>query len=184
MLEYGEGLPAYRPPLDFHRMLAGEREHPAGDALEIELRYLTPHSKWSIHSEYQDNLHMLTLFRGGSGIWMNPDDAESIGVRDNDWIEAFNRNGVLATRAVVSHRVPRGICLLYHSKDRNINTPRSEITGTRGGTENSLTQITMKATHLIGGYAQLSWGHNYYGPTGSNRDSVTVVRKRTTEVTF
>jgi nitrate reductase alpha subunit len=184
MLEYGEGLPTYRPPLDFQRMLTDDRPHPAGGGVEIELRYLTPHSKWSIHSEYQDNLHMLTLFRGGSGIWINPDDAASIDVRDNDWIEAFNRNGVLATRAVVSHRVPRGVCLLYHSKDRNINTPRSEITGTRGGTENSLTQITMKATHLIGGYAQLSWGHNYYGPTGSNRDSVTVIRKRTSEVTF
>jgi nitrate reductase / nitrite oxidoreductase, alpha subunit len=184
MLEYGEGLPAYRPPLDFHRMLAGERPRARDGALEIQLRYLTPHSKWSIHSEYQDNLHMLTLFRGGSGIWMNPDDAASIGVEDNDWIEAFNRNGVVATRAVVSHRVPPGICLLYHSKDRNINTPRSEITGTRGGTENSLTQITMKPTHMIGGYAQLSWGHNYYGPTGSNRDSVTVIRKRTGEVRF
>jgi len=184
MLEYGEGLPAYRPPMAFNRMLAGEHERAPDGGLEIQLRYLTPHSKWSIHSEYQDNLHMLTLFRGGSGIWMNPDDAASIGVADNDWIEAFNRNGVLATRAVVSHRVPRGICLLYHSKDRNINTPRSEITGTRGGTENSLTQITMKPTHMIGAYAQLSWGHNYYGPTGSNRDSVTVVRKRTGEVTF
>jgi nitrate reductase alpha subunit len=184
MLEYGEGLPAYRPPMAFNRMLAGVKDGISDGALEIELRYLTPHSKWSIHSEYQDNLHMLTLFRGGSGIWMNPDDAAAIDVRDNDWIEAFNRNGVLATRAVVSHRVPRGICLLYHSKDRNINTPRSEITGTRGGTENSLTQITMKATHMIGGYAQLSWGHNYYGPTGSNRDSVTVIRKRTAEVTF
>jgi len=183
MLEYGEGLPAYRPPMAFNRMLAGEA--PAGGgALEIELRYLTPHSKWSIHSEYQDNLYMLTLFRGGSGVWMNPEDAAQIGVVDNDWVEAVNRNGVLASRAVVSHRVPRGICLLYHSKDRNINTPLSETTGTRGGTENSLTQISMKATHMIGGYAQLSWGHNYYGPTGSNRDSVTVVRKRTGEVRF
>jgi nitrate reductase alpha subunit len=184
MLEYGEGLPAYRPPLAFNRMLAGERPRARDGAVEIQLRYLTPHSKWSIHSEYQDNLHMLTLFRGGSGIWMNPDDAASIGVVDNDWIEAFNRNGVVATRAVVSHRVPPGVCLLYHSKDRNINTPRSEITNTRGGTENALTQITMKPTHMIGGYAQLSWGHNYYGPTGSNRDSVTVIRKRTGEVRF
>ena len=24
------------------------------------MRYLTPHSKWSIHSEYQDNLFMLS----------------------------------------------------------------------------------------------------------------------------
>ena len=40
----------------------------------------------------------------------------------------------------------------------------------------------MKPTHMIGGYAQLSWGPNYYGPTGSNRDSVTIVRKRSQEV--
>jgi nitrate reductase alpha subunit len=184
MLEYGEGLPAYRPPMAFNRMLEGERPISREGVVEVQLRYLTPHTQWSNHSEYQDNLHMLTLFRGGSGVWMNPDDAAEIGVADNDWIEAFNRNGVLATRAVVSHRVPRGVCLLYHSKDRNINTPRSEITGTRGGTENSLTQITMKPTHMIGAYAQLSWGHNYYGPTGSNRDSVTVIRKRTGELKF
>lgn len=184
MLEYGEALPAYRPPLDFQRMLAGGRPVVHDGVAEIQLRYLTPHSKWSIHSEYQDNLHMLTLFRGGSGIWLNPDDAAAIDVRDNDWLEAYNRNGVVATRAVVSHRVPRGVCLLYHSKDRHINTPRSEITGTRGGTENSLTTITMKPTHMIGGYGQLSWGQNYYGPTGANRDSVAIVRKRTAEVTF
>ena len=30
-----------------------------------------PHSKWSIHSEFQDNLHMLTLFRGGPVVWIS-----------------------------------------------------------------------------------------------------------------
>ncbi|MET0817093.1 MAG: molybdopterin dinucleotide binding domain-containing protein, partial [Solirubrobacteraceae bacterium] len=143
-----------------------------------------PHSKWSIHSEYQDNLHMLTLFRGGSGLWLSPADAEAIGVRDNDWVEAHNRNGILVTRAVVSHRVPQGACLMYHSKDRQIGTPRSELDGRRGGTENALTTIAIKPTHLIGGYAQLSWGPNYYGPTGSNRDSVTIVRRRSQEVAY
>jgi nitrate reductase alpha subunit len=42
----------------------------------------------------------------------------------------------------------------------------------------------MKPTHMIGGYAQLSWSPNYYGPIGSNRDSVTVVRKRTGPVKY
>ena len=54
----------------------------------ITVRYLTPHSKWSIHSEYQDNLFMLSLSRGGPTIWMSPADADAIGVRDNDWVEA------------------------------------------------------------------------------------------------
>jgi nitrate reductase alpha subunit len=184
MLELGEGLPAYRPPLDPRLMLTGGPSLARDGQPELTLRYLTPHSKWSIHSEYQDNLHMLTLFRGGSGLWLNPDDAAALELRDNDWLEAYNRNGIVVTRAVVSHRVPRGVCLLYHSKDRQLGTPRSEIDGRRGGTENALTTIAIKPTHLIGGYAQLSWGQNYYGPTGSNRDSVTVVRKRRGEVEY
>jgi nitrate reductase alpha subunit len=30
---------------------------------------------------------------------------------------------------------------------------------------------------MIGGYAQLSWGFNYYGTVGSNRDEFVLVRK-------
>ena len=73
------------------------------------MRYLTPHSKWSIHSEYQDNLFMLSLSRGGPTMWMSPADAAKIAVRDNDWVEAVNRNGVVVCRAVVSHRMPDGV---------------------------------------------------------------------------
>jgi nitrate reductase / nitrite oxidoreductase, alpha subunit len=42
----------------------------------------------------------------------------------------------------------------------------------------------MKPTHFIGGYGQLSYAFNYYGPTGSQRDEVTVLRKREAEVRF
>ena len=72
MLELGEGLPAYRPPVDHRLMLAGGAAVADDGVPEITLRYLTPHSKWSIHSEYQDNLHMLTLFRGGVGALDEP----------------------------------------------------------------------------------------------------------------
>jgi nitrate reductase alpha subunit len=34
-----------------------------------------------------------------------------------------------------------------------------------------------KPTHMIGGYAQLSYGFNYYGTVGSNRDEFVIVRK-------
>jgi nitrate reductase / nitrite oxidoreductase, alpha subunit len=55
--------------------------------------------------------------------------------------------------------------------------PLSGITGKRGGMINSLTRIFMKPTHMIGSYAQQSFGLNYYGPTGAERDAVVVVRK-------
>ena len=181
--EYGEGLPTYRPPLDYVRHF-GEQGVREEGRTEITVRYLTPHSKWSIHSEYQDNLHMLRLFRGGPVIWMSPGDAAKIGVADNDWIEAYNRNGVVACRAVVTHRMPEGTVFMYHAKDRHLMTPKSEISGWHGGGDNSLTRLVVKPTHMIGGYAQLSYGFNYYGPTGNQRDEITVIRRRAQEVQF
>jgi len=183
MQELGESLPAYRPPLVMGRHF-GDQGRGDPNRPEVTVRYLTPHSKWSIHSEYQENLHMLTLFRGGPVIWINPAEAERIGVKDNEWIEAFNRNGVVACRAVVSHRVPKGSCMMYHTIDRHIDVPRTEISGRHGGGDNSLTRLMMKPTHMLGGYAQFSYGFNYYGPTASQRDEVTVIRRRSQEVDF
>jgi nitrate reductase alpha subunit len=183
MAEYGETLPTYRPPLDYARHFGDQQVHETGRP-EVTVRYLTPHSKWSIHSEYQDNLHMLRLFRGGPVIWMSPQDALTIGVRDNDWIEAYNRNGVVACRAVVTHRMPKGTVFMYHAKDRHLMTPKSEISGWHGGGDNSLTRLVIKPTHMIGGYGQFSWGFNYYGPTGNQRDEVTVIRRRSQQVEY
>ncbi len=57
------------------------------------------------------------------------------------------------------------------------HVPGSKISGTRAGTHNTPTHIHLKPTHLIGGYGQLSYGFNYYGPTGNQRDSYVVVRR-------
>ena len=73
---------------------------------------------------------------------------------------------------------------MYHAKDRHLNVPLAELSGKRGGTDNSLTRIVWKPTHLVGGYAQLSYAFNYYGPTGSQRDELTVIRRRRSEVRF
>ena len=70
---------------------------------------------------YFDSQPMLTLFRGGPTVWMNKDDAAEADIEDNDWIECFNRNGVVVARAVVSHRIPRGMAFMHHAQDRHIN---------------------------------------------------------------
>lgn len=175
MRQFGENLPLYRPPLDMDTLGSTAVDREPGK--EIILNYLTPHSKWSIHSTYSDTLIMLTLFRGGEAIWINNEDAQSIDVKDNDWLECFNVNGVVMAKAVVSHRIPRGKAFMYHAQERLINTPGSGRSGQRGGTHNSVTRIMVKPTHMIGGYAQFSYSFNYYGPTGSQRDEVIVVRK-------
>ena len=84
---------------------------PNGNA-QVVLNFLTPHQKWGIHSTYTDNLLMLTLSRGGPIVWISEIDAKAAGIVDNDWIEAYNTNGALVARAVVSQRVKQGLCMM------------------------------------------------------------------------
>ncbi len=178
MLEFGEALPIFRPPLNPETLGSTHMTRGVAESSgDLVLNYLTPHSKWSIHTTYSDTLIMLTLFRGGPTIWINHQDAEKIGVKDNEWLECFNINGVVLAKAVVSHRIPRGKAFMYHAQERMMSVPGSLITGLRGGTHNSVTRILLKPTQMIGGYAQLSYAFNYYGPTGAQRDEVVVVRK-------
>ncbi|MGD9868085.1 MAG: nitrate reductase subunit alpha, partial [Hyphomicrobiales bacterium] len=78
---------------------------------------------------------------------------------------------------VVSQRIREGTIFMYHAQEKIVNVPGSEITGHRGGIHNSVTRATVKPTHMIGGYAQQSYGFNYYGTVGSNRDEFVIVRK-------
>jgi nitrate reductase alpha subunit len=176
MRAFGEGFTSYRPPVDT-RDIESLLEKRTNGNKELVLNFLTPHQKWGIHSTYSDNLLMLTLSRGGPVVWLSEADARSGGIIDNDWIEVFNRNGALVARAVVSQRIPPGTTMMYHAQERIVNTPGSEITGQRGGIHNSVTRIVVKPTHMIGGYAQQSYGFNYYGPVGSNRDEFIILRK-------
>ncbi|WP_436874885.1 nitrate reductase subunit alpha [Mammaliicoccus lentus] len=175
-LQFGENLPIYKPTLP--PMVFGTKDKQIKGGVDtLVLRYLTPHGKWNIHSTYQDNLHMLTLFRGGPTVWISKEDAQSNDINDNDWLEVYNRNGLVTARAVVSHRMPRGTMFMYHAQDKHIETPGSEITDTRGGSHNAPTRIHLKPTQLVGGYAQISYGFNYYGPIGNQRDVYVTIRK-------
>ncbi|UXR73729.1 nitrate reductase subunit alpha [Staphylococcus sp. IVB6238] len=174
--QFGEALPVYKPTLP--PMVFGTKDKEVKGGVDaLVLRYLTPHGKWNIHSTYQDNQHMLTLFRGGPTVWISNEDAAQHGIDDNDWLEVYNRNGVVTARAVVSHRMPRGTMFMYHAQDKHIQTPGSEISGTRGGSHNAPTRIHLKPTQLMGGYAQISYSFNYYGPIGNQRDVYVAVRK-------
>ncbi|MEH6409028.1 MAG: nitrate reductase subunit alpha [Hyphomonas sp.] len=175
MRAFGEGFVVYKPPIDLKTTFV-QGAKPNGNK-EITLNFITPHQKWGIHSTYTDNLMMLTLNRGGPVVWVSETDAKRAGLVDNDWVEVFNANGALTARVVVSQRIREGTIFMYHAQEKIVNTPGSEITGKRGGIHNSVTRTILKPTHMIGGYAQLSYGFNYYGTVGSNRDEFVVIRK-------
>jgi nitrate reductase alpha subunit len=176
MVDFGENLCTYKPPINT-KTIAPIIDDNNDNRPQVVLNWITPHQKWGIHSTYSDNLLMLTLNRGGPVVWLSEIDAKKIGVEDNDWIELYNVNGTIAARAVVSQRVPKGMSMMYHAQEKINTTPVAEKSGFRGGIHNSVTRTITKPTHMIGGYAQQSYGFNYYGTVGSNRDEFVIVRK-------
>ncbi|MCP4583681.1 MAG: nitrate reductase subunit alpha [candidate division Zixibacteria bacterium] len=175
-LQFGEHLPTYKPkplPTEYSDMRFSKE---AGASKT--LNYLTPHGKWHIHSTYGDNQRMTTLSRGVEPLWINDKDATDIDISDNDWVEVHNDHGVVVTRAVVSARIPPGVCIQYHSPERTYSVPKSPLRkNRRAGGHNSLTRTRLKPNFMAGGYGQFTYHFNYWGPIGCNRDTHIIVRK-------
>jgi nitrate reductase alpha subunit len=175
-LDYGENLPTYKPSPKPE--VYGDLKQTLKDGDAKVLNCLTPHGKWHIHSTYMENLRMLTLSRGCEPCWMSEPDAAELGIKDNDWVEVYNDHGVYCTRAVVSARIPKGVCIVYHVPERTTGIPKSQVRGNkRAGGHNSMTRIHLKPNFLAGGYGQFSYHFNYWGPIAPNRDTHVTITK-------
>ena len=176
-IAYGEHLPTYKPSPKPEAFGELKETMKAGKAKVFNV--LTPHGKWHIHSTYGDNLRMMTLSRGGYPTWISETDAAELDIKDNDWVEVHNDNGVFLSRAIVSSRIPKGVCIIYHSTERTINVPKSQVRGgkKRGGGLNSFTRVHLKPNFLCGGYGQFSYHFNYWGPIACNRDTHVTITK-------
>ena len=180
-IAHGEHMPTYKPSPS--KEVYGDLRETVitGDAKVLSC--LTPHGKWHIHSTYMDNIRMLTLSRGQEPCWINEEDAADLGIKDNDWVEVINDNGVYATRACVSTRIPKGVTIVYHTVERTINLPLTDKRpgfegGTRSGGNNEITRVRLKPNLLAGGYGQFTYHFNYWGPVAVNRDAHVIVRKK------
>jgi nitrate reductase alpha subunit len=175
-IKFGENLPTYKPSPK--PGVLGDLKNSVATGKSIVLNVLTPHGKWGIHSTFTDNIRMHTLSRGIGPCWMSEEDADALGINDNDWVEVFNDYGVYSTRAIVSARIPKGICLVYHATERTYTVPKSEVRGgKRSGGHNSLTRLRLKPNLMAGGYGQFTYHFNYWGPVGVNRDTFVIVQK-------
>jgi nitrate reductase / nitrite oxidoreductase, alpha subunit len=175
-IAYGEHMPTYKPSPKPEAYGDLRDTLKKGDAKILNC--LTPHGKWHIHSTYMENLRMLTLSRGCEPCWMSEVDAKELGINDNDWVEVHNDHGVYCTRAVVSSRIPRGVCIVYHVPERTVGIPKSQIRGNkRAGGHNSFTRVHLKPNYLAGGYGQFTYHFNYWGPIAPNRDTHVIVQK-------
>ena len=177
MRAFGEALCVYRPPIDTRSVKPVIDTKPNGEK-QIVLNFITPHQKWGIHSTYTDNLLMLTLSAAaarscGSARRTPARPASSITTGSRPTTPTARWSPAPSSRSASS----RACACMYHAQEKIVNVPGSEMTGQRGGIHNSVTRTVLKPTHMIGGYAQQSYGFNYYGTVGTNRDEFVIVRK-------
>ncbi len=151
--EFHEELPVYKPPVDGNK---------------YSLRWLTPPGRWSIHSVWRDAVYQLRLQRGRPIVYLNPDEASARGLADNNAVEIYNDNGVIIAYLCISQRIPVGMALMYQGWER--------YNFQKGGFQ-SPTTIHIKPTQLAGGYGQLKFRVNYWGPTGNQKDTRVEIRK-------
>ncbi|MBX0286364.1 molybdopterin-dependent oxidoreductase [Halomicroarcula sp. F28] len=152
-LELDEELPTYKsvPP-------EKGGDHP--------MTYNTPHGRWSIHSTWRDNEHMLRLQRGEPVVYLNPEDAKERGIEDGDTVEVYNDLASVEVQAKIYPSSEPGTARMYFAWER------FQFPGANNF--NSLVPLYMKPTQMVQ-YPEDEEGHlyfspNYWGPTGVNSD--------------
>ncbi|MPN55839.1 Perchlorate reductase subunit alpha [bioreactor metagenome] len=105
---------------------------------------------------------MLRLQRGGPSIEMSPLDAKPLGIKDNDWVEAWNNHGKVICRVKIRNGEQRGRVSMWHC-------PELYMDLLTGGSQ-SVCPVRINPTNLVGNYGHLFFRPNYYGPAGSQRD--------------
>jgi complex iron-sulfur molybdoenzyme family reductase subunit alpha len=94
---------------------------------------------------------------------LSPQDAALRGIRDNDWVEVFNEVGKVICRAKIYPSAMPGQVYMPFSPELFM-----DFVGV-GGSQSPL-PVQINPAHLVGGYGQLQFKPNYYGPMGSQRD--------------
>ncbi|MDG5776902.1 molybdopterin-dependent oxidoreductase [Haloarculaceae archaeon H-GB2-1] len=153
-LDLGEELPTHKSAVDEQ------------DSTDYPLRYNTPHGRWSIHSTWRDNTHMLRLQRGEPVVYLNPDDAERRGIDDGDTVKVYNDVGEIEVSAKIYPSGEEGTARHYFAWEKFQYPDRNNF--------NSLVPMYMKPTQLVQ-YPEDSGEHlhffpNFWGPTGVNSD--------------
>jgi DMSO reductase family type II enzyme molybdopterin subunit len=100
-LEAGESLPTHI-----------ESPKAGGD---YPFQLVSCHSRWSVHSVWRDTPMLLRLQRGEPALYLNPSDAEAIGVKDGEWGELSNDYGKMRMRIKYSTMVRPKVAYFFHA---------------------------------------------------------------------
>ncbi|MBI2918547.1 MAG: molybdopterin-dependent oxidoreductase [Chloroflexi bacterium] len=156
-LELGEAFPTHK-------------EIPAMGG-DYPLQLTSGHARWSIHSLWTDAPLTLRLQRGEPVIFMSAEDARSRGIRDGDYVEAFNDVASCRLLAHVTPAVRPGQAVIYHGWEN------FQFAGKRHC--KSLAPSPINPIELAGGYYHIRPRSGYHAQPGASDRGTRVDVRRT-----
>jgi nitrate reductase alpha subunit len=148
-LEAGEEMPVHKEPPraggDFPLLLNGA------------------HARWSIHSMWQDQKHMLRLQRGVPLIHLSPADAEARGIRDHDLVKVYNDVDSFQVNVKICPAIRPGQVMIYHAWEP------FQFKGLKS--HQNLIPSPMKPLHMVGGYGHIRWRFAHCQPCQVDRET-------------
>ncbi len=135
----------------------------SGEMFEkFPLQLLTPHSKYSFHTQgdgkksFLNNIPEHRMLVDGYYYWtlrLNPKDALARGIRHGDLVKVFNDRGAVICAAWPTERLPAGVVHGYESSAVYDPTGEPGRSVDRGGCLNLLTpeRTQTKSTHSLAG---------------------------------
>ncbi len=149
----------------------------SGEMFEkFPLQLLTPHSKYSFHTQgdgkksFLNNIPEHRMLVDGYYYWtlrISPTDAASRGIKHGDLVKVFNDRGAVVCAAWLTERLPAGVCHGYESCAvyDPMGEPGKSID--RGGCLNLLTpeKTQTKTTHSLAGANSLVQVEKWDGKT-------------------
>jgi DMSO reductase family type II enzyme molybdopterin subunit len=141
-LESHEAFPTHKPSPE------------AGGAHPFQ--FVSCHARWSIHSVWRDTPLLLRLQRGEPLVYLNPKDADALGIDDDGWAEVSNDYGQILMRVRISTMVRPRIAYYFHGWEPNqFHEHRSY---------KFLIPGLMKPLHFAGGEGHLGWFFAHFEP--------------------
>jgi trimethylamine-N-oxide reductase (cytochrome c) len=150
-----------RPPV-VHYVPSWEGPHSGALFEKYPLQLLTPHCKYSFHTQgdgkdsFLLNIPDHRIKIDGYYYWivrLNPADAAARGIKQHDLVKVWNDRGAVLCAAVITQRLPPGIAHSFESSA--IYEPMGEVGKSidRGGTVNLLMphKTQTKSTHSLAG---------------------------------
>lgn len=154
-LEAGEELPVHKP-----------NPRQGGD---YPLRLCSGHQRSSIHSTWTVNKTMLYTHRGQPSLFMNPQDAEARGIRDNEEVRVYNDFDSCKVRVKISSGARPGEIIIYAAWEpyqyRDWKPYDTVVPG------------LIKWLHMAGGYGHLRFWRNNWQPQQIDRAIAVEVEK-------